>query len=107
MCSLLARVSLWARRPRGLGAQKREMLRRQARQRREYLHLKAAESKEHATYDRKRKVKEAVEQGKALPTELRKEEAELRKQIEYDDEGTLIEQKRVRNQHSTRAVLFD
>ena len=61
------------------------MLRRQARQRREYLHLKAAESKEHATYDRKRKVKEAIEQGKALPTELRADADKLRAEMELDD----------------------
>lgn len=46
------------------------MLRRAARQRREYLFQKSTTAKESATYDRKRRVKEAVEQGKALPTEV-------------------------------------
>ena len=35
-----------------------------------------------------------VTEGKSLPTELRNQEKELRKEIEYDDEGTLIEQTR-------------
>ena len=39
------------------------MLRRQARQRREFLYQKAETAKEHATHDRKRRVKEALESG--------------------------------------------
>ena len=58
--------------------------RRQARQRREYLYQKDAEAKEHATYDRKRKVREAIEQGKPVPTELRGEADALRAQIELE-----------------------
>jgi len=61
------------------------MLRRQARQRREYLHQKSSEAKEHATFDRKRKVKEAIEQGKALPTELRRDADKLRAEMELED----------------------
>ena len=61
------------------------MCRRQARLRREYIHTKGAQAKEAATADRKRKVKEAIESGKALPTELRKEADALRAEIELDD----------------------
>jgi len=61
------------------------MLRRNARQRREYLFTKSAESKERATYERKRKVADAIEQGKALPTELRGEADQLRAQLALDD----------------------
>ena len=58
--------------------------RRQARQRREYLFQKGTEAKEHATFDRKRKVREAIEQGKAIPTELRAEADALRAQVELE-----------------------
>ena len=47
------------------------MLRRVARERREYLYQKAQQQQAAATFDRKRKVREAVEGGKALPAELR------------------------------------
>ena len=39
-------------------------------------------------YEKKRKLKQAIESGKPIPTELREEEAELRHQIEMDDANT-------------------
>jgi U3 small nucleolar ribonucleoprotein protein IMP4 len=62
------------------------MLRRQARQRREFLFQKATEAKEHATHDRKRRVREALEQGKPLPPELREQADEIRAQLELEDD---------------------
>ena len=59
--------------------------RRQARLRREYIHTKGAQAKEAATADRKRRVKEAIEGGKALPTELRKDADALRAELELED----------------------
>lgn len=44
--------------------------------------------KERAAYEHKMKVKEAIAEGKPLPTELKDEEAGLRQQIEYDDTNT-------------------
>lgn len=61
------------------------MIRRQARQRREYLYKKATEAKEHATFDRKRRVKEAIEQGQPVPTELRDEADKLRAEVALED----------------------
>ena len=49
------------------------MLRRNARLRREYLYKKSADAKDRATSERKRKVRDAVEAGKPIPTELRGE----------------------------------
>ena len=48
-----------------------------------------------------------VTEGKSLPTELRNQEKELRKEIEYDDEGTLIEQTRthVDDEYATAGEL--
>jgi len=64
------------------------MLRRNARLRREYLYRKSLEGKEREAYEHKLKVKEAIAEGKALPTELREEEGKLRTQLEYDDANT-------------------
>jgi hypothetical protein len=64
------------------------MLRRDARLRREYLHRKGLEGQEREVYNKKRKVKEALESGKPIPTELRKEGRELKAQIQLDDART-------------------
>ncbi|EDO45425.1 predicted protein [Nematostella vectensis] len=62
------------------------MLRRQARLRREYLYRKSLEEQERTIYEKKKKLKLSLSEGKAIPTELRKDEAELREAIEFDDE---------------------
>lgn len=64
------------------------MLRRNARMRREYLHRKGLEGQERVVYDKKRKVKEALEAGKPIPTELRAEGRQLKSQIQLDDAKT-------------------
>jgi len=46
------------------------------------------ETNERVVYEKKRKLKQAIEAGKPIPTELREEEAELRHQIEMDDAKT-------------------
>lgn len=60
------------------------MLRRQARERREYLQKRSADAKEASTADRKRKIRDAVTAGKAVPSELRAEADDLMKEIELD-----------------------
>ncbi|KAF5190236.1 U3 small nucleolar ribonucleoprotein imp4-like [Thalictrum thalictroides] len=64
------------------------MLRRNIRQRKEYLYRKNLEGKERMLYEKKRKIKEALEEGKPIPTELRNEEAALRQEIDLEDEQT-------------------
>merc|ERR1712137_1467177 len=54
-----------------------EMIRRYARQRREYLYRKSLEGKEKELYERKQKLRRALAEGKAIPTEL-----------QLDDENT-------------------
>lgn len=51
-------------------------------------HTRQLETNERVVYDKKRKLKQAIESGKPIPTELREEEAELRHQIEMDDANT-------------------
>jgi len=64
------------------------MIRRVTRERREFLYRKSLQGKERALYEKKRKLKQALAEGKPIPTELRKEEAILRAQIELDDQET-------------------
>lgn len=64
------------------------MLRRNIRERKEYLYRKNSESIQRSLYEKKRKFKQALQDGKPIPTELRNEEAELRRQIDLEDEQT-------------------
>eukprot|EP00249_Psilotum_nudum_P003059 c16377_g1_i1 orf=380-1255(-) len=64
------------------------MIRRNTRLRREYIYRKSLEGKERALYEKKRKIKQALEEGKPLPTELRYEQAALRQEIDLEDEQT-------------------
>lgn len=92
------------------------MLRRNIRLRREYLYRKSLEGKERLLYEKKRKIKEALDgtikssifiiilfflnlnfkiffyvwllEGKPIPTELRNEEAALRQEIDLEDDYT-------------------
>ena len=46
------------------------MLRKSARQRREYLVKKSLEDREKSTFDRKERLRQALEAGVAVPTDL-------------------------------------
>ncbi|CAG8455336.1 10092_t:CDS:2 [Paraglomus occultum] len=61
------------------------MIRRQTRLRREYLYRKSLETNERQIYERKQKIKEAIREGKPIPTELRKDAAQLQKELHYDE----------------------
>lgn len=61
------------------------MLRRDVRLRREYLYRKSLEAKEQALLSRKRQLKEALASDKPLPTELRKDGHELKRDLQLDD----------------------
>lgn len=69
------------------------MLRRNARMRKEYLYKKALEDREAATFDKKRKLEDALKNNKAIPTELRGEDKDLRKAMKFDDDKTKVQQK--------------
>jgi U3 small nucleolar ribonucleoprotein protein IMP4 len=60
-------------------------IRRQVRERREYIYRKAQESQERAIYEKKQSLKDALATGKALPTELRKEAANLGRDWKFDE----------------------
>lgn len=61
------------------------MLRRQVRLRREYLYRKSLEGKEREDYERRRKVRLALSEGKPVPTELFPEKDALTARDAYAD----------------------
>ncbi|OMJ24726.1 U3 small nucleolar ribonucleoprotein IMP4 [Smittium culicis] len=61
------------------------MLRKQNRLRREYLYKKNLEDKDLATYEKKQKIKEALKDGRPIPTEFKKDSEELRKTLAFDE----------------------
>ncbi|KAJ3340051.1 snoRNA-binding rRNA-processing protein imp4 [Gonapodya sp. JEL0774] len=62
------------------------MIRRQTRLRREYLYRKALEDKEKAIFDRKRRLREAISDGKRLPADLKEGGAQLQKDMMFDED---------------------
>lgn len=59
-------------------------LRRQARERRQYIYEKSLEAQERQTYERKRQLKDALASGRPLPTELKKDARDLGKDLAFD-----------------------
>ncbi|KAL0070859.1 snoRNA-binding rRNA-processing protein imp4 [Marasmius tenuissimus] len=61
------------------------MLRRQIRERRQYVYAKSLEAQERQTYERKQQLKDALATGKPMPTELKKDSRKLGKELEFDE----------------------
>ncbi|KAG6378834.1 hypothetical protein JVT61DRAFT_13114 [Boletus reticuloceps] len=61
------------------------MLRRQARERRQYIYEKSSEAQERQTYERKRQLKDALASGKPFPTELKKDARDIGKDLAFDE----------------------
>jgi len=64
------------------------MLRRNARLRREFIYRKSLEGKERELYEKKRTIRQCLEDGKVIPTELRREESKLREDLAMEDTRT-------------------
>ncbi|KAF8076280.1 anticodon-binding protein [Lyophyllum atratum] len=60
-------------------------LRRQIRERRQYVYAKSQEAQERQTYERKQQLKDALASGKPLRTELKKDAKNLGKDLAFDD----------------------
>ena len=67
------------------------MLRKTIRLRKEYLFKKGLEDKERTIAERKRQLREAVEGGKAIPTELRQEAKKLKATLDLDNVKDMTE----------------
>lgn len=60
-------------------------MKRQARERREYVYAKSLEAQERQTYERKRQLRDALASGKELPTERRKDAEGLQRDLVFDE----------------------
>ncbi|EGO01983.1 hypothetical protein SERLA73DRAFT_120635 [Serpula lacrymans var. lacrymans S7.3] len=60
------------------------MLRRQTRERRQYVYAKSVEAQERHVYEKKQQIKQALASGKSVPTELTKDAKTLGKDLAFD-----------------------
>lgn len=80
------------------------MLRRNARLRKEYLYKKALEDREATTFDKKRKLQEALDNNKAIPSELKGEDNKLRKTLDLADDRTKDQRKAMDDEYAYLGV---
>ncbi|CAL5008379.1 unnamed protein product [Urochloa decumbens] len=80
------------------------MLKRTQRTRQEYLYTKSLEGAERVQYEKKRRLRQALEEGKPIPTELRNEEHELRRQIDLEDQERQVPKSIVDNEYATANI---
>ncbi|ESQ28999.1 hypothetical protein EUTSA_v10023618mg [Eutrema salsugineum] len=76
------------------------MLRRNVRLRKEYLYRKNLEGEERRVYEKKRKIREALQEGKPIPTELRNEESKLRQEIDLEDQNTAVPRSHIDDEYA-------
>ncbi|KAL8156699.1 uncharacterized protein LOC141669728 [Apium graveolens] len=77
------------------------MYRRNQRLTREFLYRKSLEGKERLLYEKKRKIRQALEEGKPIPTELRNEEAALRQEIDHEDQNTAVPRSAIDDEYAS------
>jgi len=63
------------------------MLRRSARERREFIYKKAIEQRQKTIEEKRDRVKNALDENKVIPTDLRKEALDLQRNSDWRDEG--------------------
>ena len=79
--------------------------RRQTRLRREYLYRKSLEGREKVAYEQKRKVREALADGKPLPTELRASYDSLKTAVDAEDTRTETVRTHVDDEYGDAGLL--
>ena len=81
------------------------MNKRVARLRREYLYRKSLQGAQAEEYEKKRAIRDALQEGKPLPTELRKEANELKKQVDLEDDNTAVQRTNVDDEYGNLGVV--
>ena len=66
------------------------MIRRNIRLRKEYLYQKSQELKESEKQNKRMKMKNAIDNDKAVPTELRKEKDAVQNDLALTDKNTMV-----------------
>lgn len=80
------------------------MLRRNRKQTQEYLYRKSLEGPKRDWYEKKRKIRQALQEGKPIPTELRREEEKLRKELDLEDEQTAVPRTHIDDEYANASV---
>lgn len=81
------------------------MHKRNARLRREYLYRKGLEGQERAVYEKKRKIRTALEDGKVIPTELKHEYRDLQHEMDADDVVTGAERNTIDDEYARAGIV--
>ncbi|KAI0796574.1 Brix-domain-containing protein [Abortiporus biennis] len=80
------------------------MIRRQTRERRQYIYAKSLEAQERQTYERKQQLKDALASGRTLPTELKRDAKSLGKDLAFD-EAQADPSTHIDNEYSRAGIL--
>jgi len=62
--------------------------------------MKSLEGDERREYETKRKIREALQEGKPIPTELRNDEAKLRQEIDLEDQNTAVPRSHIDDEYA-------
>lgn len=81
------------------------MIKKNIRQRKEYLFKKNEEIKSKLIYEKKMKLKSAIEEEKPIPSELKKDVDNLMDELNYDDDNTLLPYSVVDDEYATNKYL--
>lgn len=65
------------------------------------MYRKSLEGKEREEYERKRKIRQALEEGKPVPTEIRKDQRQLKRQVELEDDNTAMPRTHVDDEYAS------
>lgn len=79
--------------------------RRQTRLRREYIYRKSLEGRDKAAYEQKRIIREALAEGKPLPTEVRASYDALRLEVDAEDITTEKPKSHIDNEYGDAGLL--
>jgi U3 small nucleolar ribonucleoprotein protein IMP4 len=78
--------------------------RRNARLRREYLYKKSLEGKEKEQFERKERLKKALQEGTQIPADLAKEAGALRAEVELDDIKTSAPRSHIDDEYALAGI---
>jgi hypothetical protein len=80
------------------------MDRRSARLRQEYLYRKSLEGKQREEYEKRRAIRQALQDGKPIPTHLRSESAALHKEVLLEDDNTAVQRNHIDDEYANVGV---
>jgi U3 small nucleolar ribonucleoprotein protein IMP4 len=81
------------------------MIKKNIRQRKEYLFKKNEEIQRKLIHEKKLRLKSAIEQEKPIPGDLKKESDTLLKELDYDDDNTILPYSVVDDEYSSSKYL--